>query len=144
MDKKNKIMLLRISYWLGAILDGLFALDMSYVTFIGTNSILTNIFTRNEFLIGGLPYRYALGIAAGMMWGWTFLLIWADRKPIERKFILPLTVFPVIIGLAGNNVFAVLNGLTEFEPMLLKILTQCCLIILFLFSYFNARELKSS
>lgn len=141
MDEKNKIMLLRFSYWLGAILDGLFALDMSYVTFVGSNSILTNLFSRNEFLAGGLPYRYALGIAAGMMWGWTFLLVWADRRPVERKFILPLTMFPVIIGLLGNNVFAILNGLIEFELMLLKIFTQCCLIILFSFSYFNAREL---
>lgn len=144
MDEKNKIMLLRFSYWLGAILDGLFALDMSYVTFVGSNSILTNIFTLNEFLVGGLSYRYALGIAAGLMWGWTFLLIWADRRPVERKFILPITVFPVVIGLLGNNVFAVLNGLVEFELMLLKLISQCSLIIIFLFSYFNARELKSS
>ena len=144
MDEKNKIMLLRFSYWLGAILDGLFALDMSYVTLIGSNSILTNIFTRNEFLVGGLSYRYALGIAAAMMWGWTFLLIWADRKPVERKFILPLTVFPVVIGLLGNNVFAVLNGLVDFELMLLKLITQCCLIVLFTFSYFYTRELKNS
>ncbi|MHA1967405.1 MAG: hypothetical protein ACW964_06355 [Candidatus Hodarchaeales archaeon] len=144
MDEKNKILLLRISYWIGAILDGLFALDMSYVALVGANSILTNIFTRNELLSGGLPYRYALGIAAGLMWGWTFLLLWADRRPVERKFVLPLTVFPVVIGLLGNNVFAVLNGLVEFERMLLKILTQCCLIIIFLFSYLNARELKNS
>ncbi len=144
MDEKNKIMLLRFSYWLGAILDGLFALDMSYVTLIGANSILTNIFTRNEFLVGGLSYRYALGIAAGLMWGWTFLLIWADRRPVERKFILPLTVFPVVVGLLGNNVFAVLNGLVEFELMLLKLISQCSLIIIFLFSYFNARGIKNS
>ena len=33
----------------------------------------------------GADYRYAMGMGASLMLGWTALLIWADRKPIERR-----------------------------------------------------------
>jgi len=80
MDKK--ILMLRISYWVGAISDGLATLRMLFPR-IGTGS----------------EYRYALGLAAALMFGWTLLLIWADRKPMERKGILLLTAFPVCTSL---------------------------------------------
>ena len=32
----------------------------------------------------GNDYAYAMYLAASLMAGWVFLLIWADRKPVER------------------------------------------------------------
>lgn len=38
-------------------------------------------------------YRYAMGLAAPLVFGWTLLLVWGDRKLIARRGILALTCF---------------------------------------------------
>jgi len=40
---------------------------------------------------------------APLMAGWTVLLLWADRQPLERRGVLPITVLPVIAGLMAND-----------------------------------------
>ncbi len=52
---------------------------------------------------GGL--RYALAFGAALMLGWMFLLLWADRKPVERRGVLLLTVFPVMVGLNIADIY---------------------------------------
>lgn len=54
-----------------------------------------------------VEHRYAMGLGASLMAGWTLLLIWADRKPVERRGVLPLTIFPVIFGIALSGVVTV-------------------------------------
>jgi hypothetical protein len=54
--------------------------------------------------------RYAMGMGAALMFGWTALLLWADRRPIERRDVLALTVVPVIAGPAVNEAFGVASG----------------------------------
>ena len=44
------------------------------------------------------------------MFGWTALLLWADRAPVERRDVLLLTVFPVVVGLAVNEAAGVATG----------------------------------
>ncbi len=44
------------------------------------------------------------------MAGWTLLLLWADRWPLERRGVLPITVVPVIAGLMANDAHAVRAG----------------------------------
>jgi hypothetical protein len=84
--------------------------------------------------------NFGLVIASALMWGWTVLLIWADRKPLERKGVLLLTVFPVVFGLVANNVYAATSGLIAVQSVLHSLVIQCILSVLFLFSYFNARK----
>lgn len=120
---KNKIIWLRVSYWTGAFADG-------YATYL-------MLFPK---IAHGVEYRYALGLAASLMLGWTFLLIWADRKPVERKGVLLLTVFPVVSGLFVAELYAVYSGLFSVEKMLPTGLFLILLIMLFSFSYFNARN----
>ena len=50
----------------------------------------------------GGPYRFAMGYAASLMTGWTALLLWAYRKPVERAFVAVITM----IVIAGNDVFS--------------------------------------
>jgi hypothetical protein len=33
----------------------------------------------------GVEYRYAIGMGASLMLGWTALLLWADRQPIHLE-----------------------------------------------------------
>ena len=124
---KNKIIWLRISYWVGAITDGIATFRM--------------LFPKIAY---GVEYRYALGLGASLMLGWTFLLVWADRKPLERKGVLLLTVFPVITGILLAEIYSVTKGLITFEKMLRTGIFLVALIALFIFSYFNAKDVQSA
>ena len=122
---KTQILWLRVSYWTGAIADG-------YATYL-------MLFPK---ISAGVEYRYALGMAASLMLGWTFLLIWADRKPLARRTVLLLTAFPVVSGILLADVYAIYSGLISFEKALPSAIFLMVLIILFSYSYFNARNLE--
>jgi hypothetical protein len=128
---KNPTMLLRISYWLGAIVDGFMVVPMLSPRVAGV------LFGIEDFDPGD-EYRYAMIVAASLMLGWTVLLIWADRKPLERKGILLITVFPVIIGLALAGVFAVKVDMIGVERMIPIWVLQTILIVLFSCGYHSA------
>ena len=75
-------------------------------------------------------YRFAMGYAASLMLGWTGLLMWAYRRPIERRFVAALTVF-VIYGLALTEVVAVLSGRLAVWRMVPTWCLQGALLCLF-------------
>ena len=59
----------------------------------------------------GADWRFAAGMGGGpdvRMDG--ALLLWADRAPVERRDVLLLTVFPVVVGLAVNEAAGVATG----------------------------------
>lgn len=132
MNRTHKIILLKISFWIGAIIDALAAIQLLIPSLWASSYGLTIDTTTGALTT-------ALFTAAALMLGWTGLLIWADRKPIERKGILLLTAFPVVFGMAANNVYAAASGLTTIQSVLPFLAMQCILSILFVFSYFNAR-----
>ena len=120
---RKQIVWLRVSYWVGAIADGLATLHMIFPKYAHD-----------------AEYRYALGLGASLMLGWTILLIWADRKPLERKGVLILTAFPVVSGLLLAEFYAVISGIISFERMLPTGIFLVGLITLFSFSYYNAKS----
>ena len=61
------------------------------------------------FDAGDGPYRFAMGYGASLMVGWTGLLGWAARRPVERAFVAALTVL-VIYGLVATEIAAVVAG----------------------------------
>ncbi len=77
------------------------------------------------------------------MLGWTVLLLWADRKPVERKGVLLITVLPVIAGLVLNEVLAVTSGYMHLAALAPVWCLQALLTALFLASYFLAPSLPS-
>ncbi len=70
---------------------------------------------------------------------WAFLLLWADRRPLERKGILLLTIFPVLVGLIASGVYSAIEDIAPTLNLGLLIGSQIMLVILFGFSYLNAR-----
>jgi hypothetical protein len=122
MTTRSKITWLRISYWSGAIADGIIAIRTLVPEIMG-------------------EFRYAMGIAATVIVGWTCLLIWADRKPVERKGVLLLTIFPVISGLLLTATYAAATDMIPYERMVPLWIAGMGLIVLMGFSYFNARDL---
>ena len=95
---KTKILFIRFTYWYGAILDLLVFIDMIISVLFEFSISMVNVSTE-------ISYKYQTTTGSFLMLGWTILLIWADRKPIERKDILILTAIPVVVGIMIVNVF---------------------------------------
>jgi hypothetical protein len=73
------------------------------------------------------------------MLGWTILLLWADRKPVERRGVLIITIV-VIFGLMGSSVFAQSSGFMPARSIVPVIMFQSTLIALFGYSYVASRS----
>ena len=103
--------LIRVAFLVGAITDGLAVIPMlsrriGAALFGGDSS-------RNN-----MEYRFAWGIGAALMAGWTLLLLWGAASPIERRDILLLTLFPVISGIVLATVIAARRGLVSVSRMI--------------------------
>jgi hypothetical protein len=68
-------------------------------------------------------------------------LLWADRKPLERMGILPIT-FLVILGEVANEIIAARTGYITATALIPTWIIQAILSVLFIFSYLNARKLE--
>jgi hypothetical protein len=106
-EQKKRLFLIKMAYWLGIAADATWAIALMFPGFF---SILTG---RPDFN-PDLEFRLVMGIAASLMTGWTFLLLWAVRKPIERRVVILLTAFPVVTGmfivaLVGDNIWIVVK-----------------------------------
>ena len=142
MNTENRILLLKISFWVGVVLDGIYAINMSLVWLIDSYSGIDPL--KLMRFTSGLQSRYAWGIAAVFMVSWTILLIWAVRKPLERKSIILLTAFPLVIGLLIDTFFAISVNLVTWEDILLVQLVYICLIVLFTTSFFLTRTIQAN
>lgn len=131
-NRDSKIRWLRISYWVGAVVDGLAAVMM--------------LFPELFLVFSGVDLTPDAGLRVGMRWGaplmigWTVLLIWADRKPMERKGVLLITLFPVVAGFAIFWVAIIAVGLSSIGNAIPNLIIEAALAALFGLSYLNARE----
>lgn len=123
---------LRTSYWVGAIADALVGVLMFFPE-LGRAAYGDADFDPTA------DYRYAMRFGASLMLGWAVLLLWADRKPLERRGVLPITVF-VVAGLAWAGAYAVSAGLVPIANMIPSWGFQTFLVALFLFSYVRSRR----
>ena len=117
--------LLQIAFLAGAITDA--------------GALLPMLFPQLANLVWGFhnvsgDYRVAMGYSASLMLGWTALLLWAYRRPIERRFIAPLTIL-VICGLILTEVVAVHSGTLEAWRMVPTWCLQALLLVLFAGAY---------
>ena len=120
--------LLRISFLVGAITDGLAFITM---TFPKIGSALFG----GDITKLGAEYRFAMGIGASLMAGWTVLLIWGAINPIERRDILMLTLFPVVAGIITASITAVRNRVVLLTRVIPLWIHLGCVSILFVVSY---------
>ena len=92
----------------------------------------------------GPDFRYAMGMAAALMFGWTALLLWADRTPMARRDVLALTVAPVIAGLALNEIAAVRPGFLSPLSVAPVWTLQLVLAVAFLMTWRRANRAAAS
>jgi len=93
--------------------------------------------------MGEAEFRYPMGLAASLMFGWTLLLLWGYAKPVERKSVLLITIFPVITGLMASAMYQLVSGAFSLGRVLPMIALGAGLIALMGFSYFRARAISS-
>jgi len=93
--------------------------------------------------MGEPDFRYAMGLGSVMMFGWSALLIWAYAKPMERKGVLALTVFPVISGLVACGVWAVATGFFPLQRIVPVAVHGEALMALMSIGYLKARKAEN-
>ncbi len=114
------ILLLRLSYWIAAIADfGLAALAWMPERMGVTDTV------------------YPMGLASAIAFSWGVLLLIADRKPLERRWILIPTILVVTLITIARTRFS-LDGTIEFSIVLL--LFAVALIVLMAYSLYLANK----
>lgn len=126
----KRMFLIKVAYWLGIGADALWAVVLLFPQIFG---ILTGIPDFNPDLLT----RLIMGMGGTLMTGWTFLLLWAVRKPIERRFVILLTAFPVVFGMFIVALIGYLKGNTFNIWILVK---TSLLFISMVTSYILARN----
>jgi hypothetical protein len=120
---KKQIILLRLSYWTAAIAD----FSIAILVLIPEKMGLTEIV-------------YPMGLISAVTLSWGILLIIADRKPIERRWILIPTIIVVALLSVARIIFT-LNETIEFSISFLVF--GVLLIVLMFYSYYNANKLNA-
>lgn len=121
---------MKVAFWIGAGVDGLAALAM-----------LAPKLSPAVWGLSGLggEYRFAMAYGASLMLGWTALLVWAARRPLERRFVALLTVVPVLAGLVLTELGAVASGLVGLTTLLPLLVMQHVGILVFGSLYYASR-----
>lgn len=130
MDKE--VFHLRLCYWIGAIFDAVMVFPLLSPKILG---IMFGIPDFNP----GLDFRMISFVGAALMAGWTVLLIWADRRPLERRDILLITLYPVLSGLIVACIYGVVQGVVKIEWMVPTFVLQGLLFVLNHVAYIQSR-----
>ena len=125
---RKRMIFIKTSYWLGIAADALWAFALLVPTVLG-------ILLGNADFNPNMQTRLIMGIGGSLMTGWTFLLIWAVQKPIERRMVALLTAFPVVFGLFILALLGYLGGNTSNLWILIKTtILFLCMITNYIFA----------
>jgi len=121
---KNKIIWLRISYWAGAIGDFVIA-----------------FLVLNPGRMGVASYCYPMGLMSAVAFSWGCMLIWADREPMERKWILlPTILVGIMLLIAG--IYSIAVSAITVKSYIPNFILLPVMVTLWSFSYYHARDGK--
>jgi hypothetical protein len=129
----KKMFLIKSAYWLGIAADALWAVALFIPSVFG-------ILTGNPDFNPDIPTRLIMGIGGSLLTGWTILLLWALRKPIERRFVILLTAFPVVFGMFVVTLIGILGGGSSNTWILVKTIV---LMISMITSFLLARKMDA-
>ena len=128
MDRR--LLYIRIVLWIGIVAD-----LMNLILYAFPQLIATQLGIANP-QIDSIT-SYILIQTGTLMLGWTLLLFWADRKPIERKVVLLLTSL-VTVGMFLSAIYLIVSGTVVFITVLPLIILPIVLCILFTSAYLLA------
>ena len=127
----KRIALLRITYWWGIVAD---AAETARMVFPGLFINSTGAAVERS-----PGFDLALLYGAPVMLGWTLILFWADRRPLERKGVL-LCLLPVVVSYFLVELYAVARGIVPLNSMLPVFVLQPAFLVLIVVSYRHARR----
>jgi hypothetical protein len=110
---KGRMFWIKLAYWLGIGADALWSIGLFLP------SVFANL-TGNPGFDPGIQVRLIMGMGGSLMTGWTILLIWAVREPIERRFVILLTAYPVVSGMFVVALIGYLGGSASNLWLLIK------------------------
>jgi len=121
----------RGTYWLGAIVDALTAVQLlmpTSATFLGFRGLRAP----------GAAGQPAI-IAAVLMMGFSVILVWAHLRTRERRTVLTITLL-VVLGLAAGNIVLGLAGAMTWPQLAPTLAVQAVLATMFGLSIPVARK----
>ena len=118
----NKVGWLRISFWAGAIGD--FAI-----------AILVLIPER----MGVPSYVYPMGLMSAVAFSWGCMLIWADRDPMQRRWVLLPTILVGIMLLLAV-IYSVHAEAIALRSVLLNLFLLPAMVALWSYSYYRSGD----
>lgn len=79
-------------------------------------------------------YWFAMGMGASLMLAWTILLLWAYRKPLERRHVGLFTVI-IIIGIVVTEIISLRLGYILLNKVAGALALQAVLLVLYSYSF---------
>ncbi len=134
MDRR--IIWVRFAYWLGILGDLIAAIFMLFPQ-LDRSSFSNGISSNPVFGLGARR-------GAHLMIGWTILLLWADRKPVDRKDILFITLCPVEAGRLLYLIYAMLDGFAAPAQTISNLIIEGIFIAVFAIGYLNAKQIEAT
>ena len=134
MDRK--IFWVRFAYWWGIIGDLIAAVFMLFPQ-LDKSSFNSEVISNPVFALGARR-------GAHLMIGWTALLLWADRKPVERKDILLITLCPVEAGRLIYLIYARIAGFISLGQVISNLIIETAFIAFFFIGYLKARHIEAT
>ena len=131
----RQVLWLRIAYWAGIIMDAIAAIQMLFPRLL--------VRTYGVDLVPTPEFSFAMRYGAPLMIGWTVLLFWADRKPVERRDILLITAFPVVVGYIAIVIYAIVADFASLGQMIPALVVQAVLLMLFTVGYWKAGRIDT-
>jgi hypothetical protein len=122
----NDVSALRVSYWLGAIGDFVYAIVVLIPSRAGVSE-----------------YVYPMGLFAAVAFSWGIMLILATIKPLERRWVLIPTIV-VIALLVIANVYSYLIEAIDLNVIVPRVLLGLAIIAFMLFSYLKTRDVSGT
>jgi hypothetical protein len=132
---RGKIRWLRIAYWTGAVLDTLAFVQMMFPRFMA--KIMKVSFPVTP------EYEMAMQFGASLMLAWTALLLWADRKPMERRGVLLLTMIIMVMNFITFLQSAAL-GLIPVSSLVPQLVMILVVLLLYLFAWIVTKNLNKT
>ena len=131
MGNNKVVTWLKVSLLLGAIIDALVLIPMAVPA-------AARIFWGFNGFSG--IYYFAMGMGACLMLGWTILLLWAYRQPLERRYISLFTAV-VVAGFVLMEIFLTNQGYLPISNKFWgSLVMQLILVLLFGYSFYISQK----
>ena len=123
MPPRKELLLLRASYWVPAVADFIIAVEVLVPERMGV-----------------AHFVYPMGLMSAVAFSWGILLLVADRRPVERKWILYPTMLVVfLLGVAG--VYAAVVGVMPAARMAGSLAAVVGVLLLLGYTCYHTRSL---